>query len=67
MTAFRQMKQKTLRDAQAAEPESLIRSPIHLLHRAGQCAADVFAAEMADLDRNQAISQELLELAVPVR
>jgi len=50
MTAFRQMKQKTLHDVQGGEPESLIRSPIHLLHRAGQCAADIFAAEMADLD-----------------
>src|SRR5262249_24999291 len=33
-----------------AEPASLVRSPIHLLHRAGQCAADIFAAEMGDLD-----------------
>lgn len=50
MTAFRQMKQKTLHDVQGGEPGSLIRSPIHLLHRAGQCAADIFAAEMAELD-----------------
>ncbi|HVY42807.1 MAG TPA: MarR family winged helix-turn-helix transcriptional regulator [Hyphomicrobiaceae bacterium] len=28
----------------------LERSPIHLLHRAGQCATDVFAAEMASSD-----------------
>lgn len=26
----------------------LNRSPIHLLHRAGQCAGDIFQAEMAD-------------------
>lgn len=26
----------------------LERSPIHLLHRAGQCAGDIFAAEMGD-------------------
>jgi DNA-binding MarR family transcriptional regulator len=26
----------------------LERSPIHLLHRAGQCASDIFAAEMGD-------------------
>ena len=29
-------------------PERLERSPIHLLHRAGQCAGDVFQMEMAD-------------------
>ena len=28
----------------------LDRSPIHLLHRAGQCAGDVFAAEIGDTD-----------------
>jgi len=28
----------------------LERSPIHLLHRAGQCAADIFQGEMADGD-----------------
>lgn len=50
MTAFHQMKQKNLHDVQGTETASLIRSPIHLLHRAGQCAADIFAAEMADLD-----------------
>ncbi|MFN3744746.1 MAG: MarR family winged helix-turn-helix transcriptional regulator [Hyphomicrobiaceae bacterium] len=27
-----------------------MRSPIHLLHRAGQCASDIFASEMASLD-----------------
>ena len=27
-------------------PDRLERSPIHLLHRAGQCAADIFQAEM---------------------
>jgi DNA-binding MarR family transcriptional regulator len=31
----------------------LDRSPIHLLHRAGQCAADIFQAEMADLTPRQ--------------
>lgn len=50
MTASRQMKHKTLHDVQGTEPASLVRSPIHLLHRAGQCAADIFAAEMAELD-----------------
>ncbi len=28
----------------------LDRSPIHLLHRAGQCAGDIFASEMGDSD-----------------
>jgi DNA-binding MarR family transcriptional regulator len=28
----------------------LDRSPIHLLHRAGQCASDIFQAEMAEGD-----------------
>src|SRR3990170_7063154 len=34
------------------EPASsrLERSPIHLLHRAGQCAGDIFASEMGDTD-----------------
>jgi DNA-binding MarR family transcriptional regulator len=50
MTAFRQMKDKPLRNVQGADPAPLVRSPIHLLHRAGQCAADVFAAEMGGLD-----------------
>ena len=50
MTAFREMKQKTHHDVQGVEPASLVRSPIHLLHRAGQCAADIFAMELADLD-----------------
>lgn len=31
----------------AKELDRLERSPIHLLHRAGQCAGDVFQAEMA--------------------
>ncbi len=35
------------RDAIAGRLE---RSPIHLLHRAGQCAGDVFAAEIGDSD-----------------
>jgi len=30
--------------------DRLARSPIHLLHRAGQCAGDVFHAEMKDGD-----------------
>jgi DNA-binding MarR family transcriptional regulator len=29
---------------------SLLQSPIHLLHRAGQCAVDLFHAEMGDRD-----------------
>src|SRR5262245_23127712 len=35
------------RDAQS---DRLARSPIHLLHRAGQCAGDIFHAEMKDGD-----------------
>ena len=31
----------------------LDRSPIHLLHRAGQCAADIFQAEISDLTPRQ--------------
>lgn len=31
-------------------PSKLDRSPLHLLHRVGQCAGDVFAAEMGDTD-----------------
>jgi DNA-binding MarR family transcriptional regulator len=31
-------------------PDKLHRSPIHLLHRAGQCAGDIFQAEMRDGD-----------------
>ncbi len=34
----------------AAATGPLDRSPIHLLHRAGQCAGDVFAAEIGDAD-----------------
>lgn len=33
--------------------DPLSRSPIHLLHRAGQCAGDVFQAEIADLTPRQ--------------
>lgn len=28
--------------------DQLLRSPIHLLHRAGQCAAEIFAGELSD-------------------
>ena len=35
------------RDSQA---DRLSRSPIHLLHRAGQCAGDIFHAELKDGD-----------------
>ncbi len=31
-------------------PSQLEGSPLHLLHRAGQCAADLFAAEMGEVD-----------------
>ena len=31
----------------------LDRSPVHLLHRAGQCAADIFHAEISDLTPRQ--------------
>lgn len=34
--------------AKEKSPDRLDRSPIHLLHRAGQCAGDIFQGEMAD-------------------
>lgn len=34
--------------AKEKSTERLDRSPIHLLHRAGQCAGDIFQSEMAD-------------------
>ena len=46
----RPMKQRLPQDNQMEEAGTLVRSPIHLLHRAGQCAADIFTAEMAGLD-----------------
>lgn len=36
--------------AKEAQPTRLERSPIHLLHRAGQCAGDIFQAEMGTGD-----------------
>ena len=36
--------------AREANLGRLRRSPIHLLHRAGQCAGDIFHAEMGDRD-----------------
>ena len=36
--------------AREANSDRLRRSPIHLLHRAGQCAADVFHADMGGRD-----------------
>lgn len=50
MVAIRAMKHRLPQDDVTAEPAVLARSPIHLLHRAGQCAADIFTAEMAGLD-----------------
>ncbi len=50
MTAIREMKNRRPDNEEATEPVGLSRSPIHLLHRAGQCVADIFTAEMADLD-----------------
>jgi DNA-binding MarR family transcriptional regulator len=50
MTAFRQMKHKSQYGHQGAEPASLMRSPVHLLHRAGQCGSDAFVSEMAGID-----------------
>lgn len=50
MTAIRTMKQKVQPNEPGGESAALVRSPIHLLHRAGQCAADIFAAEMEGLD-----------------
>jgi DNA-binding MarR family transcriptional regulator len=32
------------------KPDRLNRSPIHLLHRAGQCAGDIFHGEMQEAD-----------------
>ncbi len=50
MAAIQAMKHRLPQDDYAAEPAALSGSPIHLLHRAGQCAADIFTAEMAGLD-----------------
>jgi DNA-binding MarR family transcriptional regulator len=50
MAAINTMKHRLPQDDHVAEPAALARSPIHLLHRAGQCAADIFTAEMGDLD-----------------
>ena len=36
-----------------ARDDRLDRSPVHLLHRAGQCASDIFQAEIADLTPRQ--------------
>jgi DNA-binding MarR family transcriptional regulator len=44
------MKHRLPHEETTVEPAALAQSPIHLLHRAGQCAADIFAAEMAGLD-----------------
>jgi hypothetical protein len=44
------MKNRVPQEDSTAETATLARSPIHLLHRAGQCAADIFTAEMAGLD-----------------
>jgi DNA-binding MarR family transcriptional regulator len=44
------MKHRLPHDESSTEPAALAHSPIHLLHRAGQCAADIFMAEMAGLD-----------------
>lgn len=50
MAAIRTMRHRLPQDDSTAEPAALERSPIHLLHRAGQCAADIFMAEMEGLD-----------------
>ena len=50
MVAIRAMKHRLPQEDVTGEPAVLARSPIHLLHRAGQCAADIFTAEMAGLD-----------------
>jgi DNA-binding MarR family transcriptional regulator len=50
MAVLRTMKHRLPQDDYTAGPAGLARSPIHLLHRAGQCAADIFAAEMGDID-----------------
>lgn len=39
---------KILKMSRERTPERLEKSPIHLLHRAGQCAGDVFQNEMID-------------------
>jgi len=38
----------TSASAKEKSTERLDRSPIHLLHRAGQCAGDIFQNEMSD-------------------
>jgi DNA-binding MarR family transcriptional regulator len=50
LVVLRTMKHRLPQDDYTAEPAALARSPIHLLHRAGQCAADIFAAEMGGID-----------------
>ena len=45
-----QMSNKKLEIMKRDTTGRLDRSPIHLLHRAGQCAGDVFAAEIGDTD-----------------
>jgi DNA-binding MarR family transcriptional regulator len=50
MAVPRTMKHRLPQDDHTAESAALARSPIHLLHRAGQCAADIFAAEMGEID-----------------
>ena len=44
------MSNKKLDAMKRDAPSRLDRSPIHLLHRAGQCASDVFAAEIGETD-----------------
>lgn len=50
MAAMLAMKNRLPQEDSTVETATLVRSPIHLLHRAGQCAADIFIAEMAGLD-----------------
>ena len=47
---FPQESNKKLEIMKRDTPGRLERSPIHLLHRAGQCAGDVFAAEIGETD-----------------
>jgi DNA-binding MarR family transcriptional regulator len=47
LTFTRNSESEMKRDSQA---DRLSRSPIHLLHRAGQCAGDIFHSEMKDGD-----------------
>lgn len=43
-------KRQTKQAGRAPSGPQLVESPIHLLHRAGQCAGDIFQSKMGDTD-----------------